>query len=248
LCTTVDDPAVPLEARPLIDELVEQRLLATDASKETGETTIEPAHEALLRQWGLLQGWLEEDFAPLLTLEALQRSTRDWIANRKSTAWIAHRGTRLKEVKRLSRRKDLVGRLTSADQEYLRACDLRNNQIKRRIVGVLTLLLAMPLLAPMISLGDRLLYYIEVTDPSTMFQIPVPGECRGELLEATGKADMTPRLALRNANEEWITLAERKLGSEYKMPRRRWDHGWKPVRRSRPRRPLRRARKRLRFE
>ena len=47
---------IPAEARPLIQHLVEQRLLATDVNKDTGETTIEPAHEALLRQWGLLAG------------------------------------------------------------------------------------------------------------------------------------------------------------------------------------------------
>jgi hypothetical protein len=37
---------IPAEARPLIDLLVEQRLL----SKDTAETMIEPTHEALLRQ------------------------------------------------------------------------------------------------------------------------------------------------------------------------------------------------------
>ncbi len=46
---------IPDEARPLIELLVDQRLLATDVDEETGETTIEPAHEALLRQWGLLE-------------------------------------------------------------------------------------------------------------------------------------------------------------------------------------------------
>jgi hypothetical protein len=49
---------IPAEARPLIQHLVEQRLLATDVNKDTGEATVEPAHEALLRQWGLLDGWL----------------------------------------------------------------------------------------------------------------------------------------------------------------------------------------------
>jgi hypothetical protein len=40
---------IPEEARPLIDQLIEQRLLATDVARETGEQTIEPVHEALLR-------------------------------------------------------------------------------------------------------------------------------------------------------------------------------------------------------
>ena len=52
---------IPEEARPLINLLVEQRLLSTDVAEGTGERTIEPAHEALLRQWGSLQDWLQEE-------------------------------------------------------------------------------------------------------------------------------------------------------------------------------------------
>ena len=43
--------------------------------------TIEPVHEALLRQWGLLQGWLAEDLGALTTLEGVKRASRDWAAN-----------------------------------------------------------------------------------------------------------------------------------------------------------------------
>ena len=75
---------IPAEARPLIQHLVEQRLLATDVNKETGEATIEPAHEALLRQWGLLEGWLTEDAGLLAVLEGVKRASRDWAANNRS--------------------------------------------------------------------------------------------------------------------------------------------------------------------
>ena len=52
---------IPFEARPLIDELVGARLLSTDRN-QVGESTIEPSNEAVLRQWGLLRSWLEQDF------------------------------------------------------------------------------------------------------------------------------------------------------------------------------------------
>ena len=61
---------IPAEALPLIRHLVEQRLLATDVAKDTGEATIEPAHEALLRQWGLLQAGSRRISRALMTLEA----------------------------------------------------------------------------------------------------------------------------------------------------------------------------------
>ena len=80
---------IPAESRPLIDLLVEQRLLSTDVAKDTGEVTIEPVHEALLRQWGLLQGWLAEDAGLLGVLEGVKRASRDWAANSKG-ARLAH--------------------------------------------------------------------------------------------------------------------------------------------------------------
>src|SRR6202047_713753 len=65
---------IPTEARPLIDDLVDQHLLSTDVAKDTGERTVEPAHEALLRRWGLLQGWLTEDAGQLSVMDGLQRA------------------------------------------------------------------------------------------------------------------------------------------------------------------------------
>jgi hypothetical protein len=113
---------IPAEARPLIQHLVEQRLLATDVSKDTGETTIEPAHEALLRQWGLLQGWLVEDAGLLTVLDGIQRASRDWLANGKRTSWLAHSADRLRAAERLLSRHDLAAKLEPTDKDYIYAC------------------------------------------------------------------------------------------------------------------------------
>jgi formylglycine-generating enzyme required for sulfatase activity len=113
---------IPAEARPLIQHLVEQRLLSTDVNKETGEPTIEPAHEALLRQWGLLQGWLTEDAGLLAVLEGVKRASRDWAANNRHRAWLAHATDRLAAAERLSARPDLAANLEPTDHEYIAAC------------------------------------------------------------------------------------------------------------------------------
>ncbi len=99
---------IPADARPLIRHLVEQRLLATDVAKDTGTSTIEPAHEALLRQWSLLDGWLTEDAALLAVLEGVKRASRDWAANNRNAAWLAHATDRLAAANRLSARPDLA--------------------------------------------------------------------------------------------------------------------------------------------
>ncbi len=102
--------------------MVEQRLLATDVHKDTGEATIEPAHEALLRQWGLLGGWLTEDAGLLAVLEGVKRASRDWAANNRGRAWLAHAADRLAAAERLSARPDLSANLEPADHQYIAAC------------------------------------------------------------------------------------------------------------------------------
>ena len=115
---------IPAEARPLIQHLVEQRLLSTDVNKNTGEATIEPAHEALLRQWGLLQGWLTEDAGLLAVLEGVKRGSRDWAANNRSRTWLAHQTDRLAAAERLSMRPDLAADLEPTDRAYIAGAQL----------------------------------------------------------------------------------------------------------------------------
>src|SRR5262249_30673959 len=123
---------IPAEASPLIDAFVEQRLLSTDIANETGEKTIEPAHEALLRQWGLLQGWLTEDFALLAILDGVKRASRDWAANGREAAWLVHRTERLKAAEGLHARPDLSRNLEPTDLDYLSACRGAESETRNR--------------------------------------------------------------------------------------------------------------------
>ncbi len=128
---------IPAEALPLIQLLVEQRLLSTDrvmvreGDSDRSEVTIEPAHEALLRQWSLLHGWLEEDFAALTTLEAVKRAARDWAANARHADWLNHSGTRLEDAEKVAARDDLAGDLSSDARDYLRQCREQENSVQR---------------------------------------------------------------------------------------------------------------------
>ncbi len=115
-------PEIPAECHPLLEKLVEQRLLATDVSSKTGEVTIEPAHEALLRQWGQLQTWLAEDEELLVVLAGIKRASREWVESGRSPTWLAHSGGRLAAAERLTKRRDFAANLDSADRDYLAAC------------------------------------------------------------------------------------------------------------------------------
>jgi WD40 repeat protein len=134
---------IPEEARPLIGLLVEQRLLSTDVADDTRERTIEPAHESLLRQWGSLQGWLQEDFAALTSLETVKRSSRDWIANARGEDWLSHRAGRLEDAERLLQRTDLAGKLDTTDRAYLAACRERGESDRKEKTAALERRLAL---------------------------------------------------------------------------------------------------------
>jgi hypothetical protein len=122
---------IPQEARALIDLLVDQRLLTSDVDEKTGEKTIEPAHEALLRQWGELERWLAEDFGSLAALEGLQRAARDWEAKARDPAWATHGGARLGEAEALDARPDLAAMMKSLDRAYLSACRDKENMAEQ---------------------------------------------------------------------------------------------------------------------
>ena len=67
-----DWQALPAEAHPLLDKLTNARLLI----KRDGQ--VEVSHEALLRHWGLLNGWLREEHDFLLGKQQLEMSLYDW--------------------------------------------------------------------------------------------------------------------------------------------------------------------------
>src|SRR5690606_34428448 len=98
---------IPLEAQPLMQQLVEARLLRTDRDPE-GRRTIEPAHEALLRQWSVLSGWLRDDAAALFALDGVKEAARAWVASGEDAAFLTHSGSRLAAAQALTVRSDLA--------------------------------------------------------------------------------------------------------------------------------------------
>jgi WD40 repeat protein len=67
---------LPLKARPLIERLAKARLLII--RKEQDLTMVEVAHEALLRKWPLLRGWLDEEREFLIGKNQLEQDLLDW--------------------------------------------------------------------------------------------------------------------------------------------------------------------------
>ena len=62
----------------LIDRWADARLLSLDRHRQSRLPTVEPAHEALLREWPRLRRWIEEDRESLLVLGGVREAASSW--------------------------------------------------------------------------------------------------------------------------------------------------------------------------
>ena len=106
-------------------------LLADSRLLTINEGTLEPAHEALLREWPRLRAWIEEDRAGLRIEHQLELAAREWRRVGRDEGAL-YRGARLAEARELSERGQLE--LTDAEREFLTAsvARTRREQTARR--------------------------------------------------------------------------------------------------------------------
>jgi len=109
--------------RAMVERLVEARLLVAD--RRSGADVVEIAHESLLRQWPPLTEWLKLDAENLKLLEAIERAASDWVQHGADTAWLDHRGERLRAAEQLATRADFRKRLGNDGLAYIAACRAR---------------------------------------------------------------------------------------------------------------------------
>jgi WD40 repeat protein len=115
---------LPQESRPLIDALVEKRLLVRD--ERDGQVVVEVALESLLRQWDDLAGWLREERQNLKTADDIERNAAAWAAHNNDPAWLLT-GTRLTDAETLANTTGFSDRLAGA-HDYLAASRQAENE------------------------------------------------------------------------------------------------------------------------
>lgn len=109
------------QAVPLLRRFVDARLLVTDSDPK-GRETVEVAHEALLRTWPQLGGWLAEDQDKLRLLESIQRSAEEWDQGGRREDLLIHRNGRLKDAEALLANPRFTIPEISTERAYLDAC------------------------------------------------------------------------------------------------------------------------------
>ena len=90
---------LPAASHPLIQAMVEKRLLVKDT--RDGQVVVEVALESLLRQWRELAAWLRDEAQDLKDADALERAANDWQASGRNESWLLE-GTRLDEAETLA--------------------------------------------------------------------------------------------------------------------------------------------------
>ncbi len=110
----------PNPIRELVQKLAGARLVMTRQAEEEQMSEVAVAHEALIRHWPQLLGWLEIAGRASLMLEAVRQAAEDWIKNDRDDGYIAHRESKLKDVEAAIARAELS--LNDLESSYLQAC------------------------------------------------------------------------------------------------------------------------------
>jgi len=110
------------ENQDLMDEIIDTytnyRLLSLDNDPGTRTPTVEVAHEAILREWERLRGWLDDSRADIRDQRALARVGSEWAASGSDASFLL-RGSRLKYFEAWANETDLA--LTGAERSFLDA-------------------------------------------------------------------------------------------------------------------------------
>lgn len=115
--------------REVIDLFGRYRLLTFDHDPLTRNATVEVAHEALIRQWERLRGWLDENREGLRLHRRLTSASEDWLQSNRDKSFLA-RGARLERWADWSSHTDIA--LNEIEREYLKiSLEERDAQLKK---------------------------------------------------------------------------------------------------------------------
>jgi WD40 repeat protein len=137
------------DARPVLEELTDSRLLTVT------EGEVEVAHEALLREWPRLRGWLEDDAEGRRLHRHLRAAASEWDAGGRDRGEL-YRGARLAAARDWAADHD--PELAARERAFLDASAAASERAHRRLRMVLAgvaALLVLAVIAGAIALNER---------------------------------------------------------------------------------------------
>ena len=102
----------------LVKRLADARLVVTNRGEDATVETVEVVHEALIRHWGELRGWMASDRVFRTWQERLRASLAQWQATQRDEGLLL-RGAALAEAQ--EQRKERADDLSAAEREFIEA-------------------------------------------------------------------------------------------------------------------------------
>ncbi len=144
------DELVPVSATPesvneLLQRLADARLITLD------EGSAQVAHEALIREWPRLRGWLDEDRTGMRIHRELSHAARLWDAGGRESSDL-YRGARLAAA------RELPAELNATERAFVEASVHESGRERRRLRSLLaaaSVLLLVAIAAGVLSLVQR---------------------------------------------------------------------------------------------
>ena len=151
----VTTPEEEQTVEKILTLLSDERLLTTSRDEDSSERLVEVSHEALIRGWPRLRGWVEEDRQGLLVHRRLTEAAHEWVAlDREPGAlyrgarlaaaaeWVKEHGAALNPVER-----EFVEASRAAEASELEASKKRARRLRGLAVALGSLLVLAGLLA-----------------------------------------------------------------------------------------------------
>ncbi len=114
----------------LVTRLADVRLVVTGQDEGVGEETVEIVHEALIREWGRLRGWMESDRSFRTWQERLRAARRQWEATGNDDGALL-RGAPLAEAEDWQQRR--LGELSPEERVFIQlSLALRDREKSQR--------------------------------------------------------------------------------------------------------------------
>jgi WD40 repeat protein len=143
----------------VVHRFVDARLVTTSADETTGERWVEVSHEALIRGWPRLQGWIDADRAGLLVHRRLTAAAQEWQRLGRDEG-VLYRGASLTEA--LEWGDQMRGRLNPLESEFLAASAesarvaqrARRRRVQLAFVALVTALSVIGTIA-LVAVGQR---------------------------------------------------------------------------------------------
>lgn len=212
-----------------------QRLLTFDREPATRQPTVEVAHEALLRAWERLRGWLDDSRADLRWQRLLAQASAEWIAAGREASFLL-RGSRLAQMAEWAQRTDLA--LTAAEQAYLQASaaeqareeaaeadrQARERALEQRSRSRLRATASVLALAAIVALALSLFAWRQRNDALQAYSLSLTANALEALKDGDSATALALALVATNIDDPPLLARQTLLDAAYAPgPRRRYD-------------------------